>query len=72
MKARFLRALVLTTWFYGLLAWIYVAARILTNDDVVFEPFIYTIPWLSFWELGAAAFIISSVCMFVYLYIWGS
>ncbi|MDW5562439.1 MAG: hypothetical protein SA339_04360 [Methanomassiliicoccus sp.] len=70
-ESRFLRALILTTWFYSLLTWLYVAARIVSYDYIVFDPFVYAVPWLSFGELGALTFILSSASMFLYLYLWG-
>jgi hypothetical protein len=70
-ESRFLRAAVLTIWFYTFMVWLYVAARIITYDYIVFDPFVWAIPWLSFGELGAFAFTVSSICMFIYLYIWG-
>lgn len=69
--SRLLRAMVLTVWLYSLLFWLYVAVRITTNDYIVFDPFIYYIPWLSFGALGAITFVLSGLCMFVYLYLWG-
>ncbi len=69
--SRLLRALILTTWFYSLLIWLYVAARIVTYDYIVFDPFIWSVPWLSFGELGAFSFVLSAAAMFVYLYLWG-
>ncbi|MBI0583788.1 MAG: hypothetical protein ISF22_06115 [Methanomassiliicoccus sp.] len=70
-ESRFLRAAVLTTWAYSLLVWLYVAARIVTNDHIVFDPFIWAFPTISFGELGAFSFVLSAACMFIYLYFWG-
>jgi len=70
-ESRFFRAFVLTAWFYTFLLWSYIAVRIITYDYIVFDPFIRSIPWLSFGQLGAMAFIASSVLMFTYLYLWG-
>lgn len=63
--------MVLTVWLYSLLFWLYVAVRIVTYDYIIFDPFIYYIPWLSFGALGAITFVLSAFCMFVYLYLWG-
>jgi hypothetical protein len=68
---RFLRALMLIVWLYGLLVWIYVAARIVVNDNILFDPFLDTIPWLSFMEVAAFSFFISAASLFAYLYFWG-
>jgi len=70
-ESRFLRAIVLTAWFYTFLLWAYIAIRIITYDYIVFDPFVWAVPWLSFAELGAFAFITSSALMLVYLYLWG-
>lgn len=69
--SRLLRATILTVWLYSLLIWLYVAVRIVTYDYIVFDPFVYHIPWLSFGTLGAITFTLSAFCMFVYLYLWG-
>jgi hypothetical protein len=70
-ESRLLRAVLLTTWFYSFLLWFYIAVRVITNDHILFDPFVYRVPWLSFAELGGYAFVLSSACMFIYLYIWG-
>jgi hypothetical protein len=69
--SRFLRAIVLTTWLYSFLLWLYIAARIVTYDYIVFDPFVYAIPWLSFGALGAFSFLLSAAAMFTYFYVWG-
>lgn len=66
-----LRAAVLTIWFNSLLVWLYVAARVVTNDYILFDPFVYSVPWLSFGGMGALTFMLSAFSMFVYLYLWG-
>jgi hypothetical protein len=70
-ESRVLRAFVLTAWMYALLLWLYIAVRIITYDYILFDPFVWAVPWLSFAELGAFAFIVSSALMFIYLYLWG-
>jgi hypothetical protein len=70
-ESRFLRAMVLTIWVYCTLLWLYIAARIVTYDFIVFDPFIFAIPWLSFGELGALSFLLGALCLFIYLYFWG-
>lgn len=68
--SRFLRALLLVTWLYSLLLWLYVAARIITYDYIVFDPFVYVIPWLSFGMVGAGSFLFSALCLLIYLSLW--
>lgn len=67
---RFLRALFLVCWFYSLLLWLYVAMRIITNDHVVFDSFIYSVPGLSFGMVGAVSFVFSAICLLVFLTLW--
>lgn len=65
------KALVLTTWFYSLLLWLYIVLRITINRVNIFDRFIYSIPYLTFFSLGVISFIVSFVSLFVYVAIWG-
>ncbi len=69
--SNFLRALLLVSWLYSLLIWLYVAVRIITNDHIVFDPFIYDVPGISFGMMGAGSFIFSALCLLIYLTVWG-
>jgi len=71
-SSQFFRSLVLTTWFFSLLLWLYIVARIVVNGVDVHTPFVDSVPSVSFSALGAFAFGLSSLSMFVYLWIWGS
>lgn len=68
--SRFFRAFLLVTWLYSLLLWLYVAVRIITYDYIVFDPFVYALPWLSFGTVGAVSFIFSALSLLIYLTLW--
>ncbi len=67
MASHALRALVLTTWLYSLLVWIYIVLRIVLNGVDVYEPFIDRYPYISILELAFLAFGVSFLSMFIYL-----
>ena len=66
----FLRALVLTTGVFSFLLWLYIILRIVFNHVNVMSAFIDRIP-ISFWVLGGFSFVVSFLCMFVYVWLWG-
>ncbi len=66
------RALVATTWLFSMLLWLFVVARIVVDGVNVYWPFIDRFPLISISEVGVAAFILSFVCMFTYLTLWGN
>jgi hypothetical protein len=70
-RSRFLRALVLTAGVFSFLLWLYIVLRVVFNHVNVMSPFIYRIPSLSFWVLGAWSFAMGFACTFVYLWLWG-
>jgi hypothetical protein len=53
------------------LLWLYIVLRVVFNDVNVMSPFIYRIPSLSFWVLGAWSFAMGFACTFAYLWLWG-
>jgi hypothetical protein len=65
------RSLVLTTWFFSLLLWLYVVARIVVDDVDAHEPFVDNVRSVSFQAVGAFAFVLSFLSMFLYLWLWG-
>ncbi|TLZ56996.1 MAG: hypothetical protein E6K17_03445 [Methanobacteriota archaeon] len=70
-SSRFFRSLVLTTWFFSVLLWLYVIARIIVNQVDVHMPFVDSVPSVSFSAMGAIAFGLSFTSMFIYLWLWG-
>jgi hypothetical protein len=71
MAYRFLRALVFTTWVYSTLLWLYIVVRVVVSGVDVHWPFFDSIPGISISLVGALAFCLSFVAIFVYLWIWG-
>jgi hypothetical protein len=69
--SRFLRALVLTTWVFSSLLWLYIVVRVVINGVDPPAPFLGSVPSLSFSALGAFAFGLSFLSMFLYLWLWG-
>jgi hypothetical protein len=69
-NSAFLRAFVLTTGVFSFLLWLYIVLRIVFNRVSVMAPFIDRVPSISYWVLGAFSFVVSSVCMFLYLWLW--
>src|SRR5213594_4329594 len=70
-SSRFFRSLVLTTWVFSVLLWLYIVARIIVNQVDVHMPFVDSVPSLSFSAMGAFAFGLSFLSMFIYLWLWG-
>jgi hypothetical protein len=70
-SSQFLRSLVLSTWVFSMLLWLYIVARIIVNGVDVHTPFVDSVPSVSFSALGAFAFGLSFLTMFFYLWIWG-
>jgi hypothetical protein len=71
MVSRFFRALVLTTWLYSLLLWLYIVARIVVNKVEMSDLFIDYVPHFTFLNVGVLSFVLSFVCMLTYLSLWG-
>src|SRR6058998_2415218 len=69
-SSRFFRSLVLTTWVFSVLLWLYIVARIIVNQVDVHMPFVDSVPSLSFSAMGAFAFGLSFLSMFIYLWPW--
>lgn len=69
-QSRFFRALVLTTSLFSFLLWLYIVLRIVFNHVDMGADFIYGIR-ISFWVLGAIAFVVSFFSTFLYLWLWG-
>ena len=70
-RSRFLRALVLTVGIFAFLAWFYIILRIVFNHVDVGTPFIDHFPSISIWVLGTFSFVLSALCTFVYIWLWG-
>lgn len=68
--SRFLRALLLATCIYSFLMWIYTIARIIVSNIDPWELFISYIP-IPFYIVGIISFVVSFICMVLYLYYWG-
>lgn len=62
-----LKALLLTTWLYSLLLWIYIVMRIIISGVIMTHLFISSIPYLTFAILGMISFTLSFVSLFAYL-----
>ncbi len=68
--SRFFRALVLTVALFSFLLWLYIVLRIVFNRVSMAADFIYGVH-VSFWVMGAGAFVVSFLATFVYLWLWG-
>ena len=66
-----LKAITLSTWLYSLLFWLYIVARITINRVNPTSRFIPSVPFFTFMNLGVSTFILSFVCLIVYLSVWG-
>ena len=66
-----LRAIILSFWLYSLLFWLYIVARIIINRVNPASRFIPLVPFFTFMNLGVSTFILSFVCLIVYLSVWG-
>ena len=66
-----LRAIILSFWLYSLLFWLYIVARIVINRVNPTSRFIPSVPFFTFMNLGVSTFILSFVCLIVYLSVWG-
>ena len=74
LTSRFLKAVVISIWLYSLLFWAYICIRIVfTTSEVVYASnlFIDTIPGLTFLNLGISSFLLSFICLIIYLTVWG-
>ena len=65
------RAVVLSTWLYSLLLWLYIVARIIISRVSVYSRFLDPVPFFTFITLGIISFAVSFICLIVYLAIWG-
>lgn len=64
------RAIVLSTWLYSLLFWLYVVARITINNIDPNDRFISRVPYITFFTVGVLSFALSFICLVVYLTNW--
>ncbi len=71
MASRFLRALFFCTWLYSLMLWLYIVARVVISGVDVHYPFVDSIPSISISEMGVASFLLSFVCLVIYMTFWG-
>ena len=71
MPRYFFRSLVLTTWIYSTLLWLYILVRIIVSGVDVHYPFVDSIQFISISATGVFAFGLSFLSMFLYLAIWG-
>ena len=72
--SRFQKAVVISIWLYSLLFWAYICIKIVfTTSEVVYfsNLFIDTIPGLTFLNLGISSFLLSFICLIIYLTVWG-
>jgi hypothetical protein len=65
------RAVVLSTWLYSLLFWLYVVARITLNNIDPNERFLSRVPYITFFTVGVLSFALSFICLVAYLTMWG-
>ena len=65
------RAIILSTWFYSLLFWLYVVVRIIVNRIDPNDLFSLSVPYITFFVVGALTFTLSFICLVVYLAKWG-
>jgi hypothetical protein len=68
---RAIRAIVLSTWLYSLLLWLYVVVRITVNRVYMYNRFISSVPFFTFFSVGIISFALSFICLVVYLTMWG-
>ena len=66
-----LRAITVSTWLYSLLFWLYVVVRITINRVNPTSRFIPSVPFFTFINIGILTFVLSFICLIVYLSIWG-
>jgi hypothetical protein len=71
MASRFLKALFFSTWLYSLMLWLYIVARVVISGVDVHYPFVDSIQSISISEMGAASFLLSFVCLVIYMTFWG-
>ena len=68
---KLLKALLLTTWLYSLLLWFYIVLRITINRVGLYNLFINSVPYLTFFTLGIISFSLSFLSLFAYLTLFG-
>jgi hypothetical protein len=61
------KAIFFTLWLYTFLIWLYVVARIIFDYVSPNDPFVYSVPYFTFAELGAISFVVSMIFMYFYL-----
>jgi hypothetical protein len=69
-RSSFLRSLVVTTFFFSFLAWVYVVLRVVVNKVDPPSPFVPGIRFPTFFDVGAFAFGLSFLSLLVYLWLW--
>jgi hypothetical protein len=62
-----IKAVFLTLSLYTFLFWLYVAARVIFDRVQLFDPFIDSVPFLTFEIVGALTFVLSMVFMYLFL-----
>ena len=71
-RKSFAKALILSVWLYSLLLWFYIVLRIVFNNVPMFNRFIGSLPFLTFYSLGVISFALSFVSLTIYLTVWGT
>ena len=61
------KALFFTLWFYSFLLWFYIVLRIVIDQVPLYSLFLNHVPYFTFIGLGALAFLLSMIFMFLYL-----
>ncbi|MGA2386085.1 MAG: hypothetical protein ABSG33_06095 [Candidatus Bathyarchaeia archaeon] len=61
------KALFLTFWMYTLLLWLYIVARIVVDHVPLDALYVNFVPFFTFIRLGAIAFVLSMIFMYLYL-----
>lgn len=61
------KAIFLTLGIYTFLLWLYDGARIIFDNISVYDRFINSVPFFTFEVLGAIAFVLSMLFMYLFL-----
>lgn len=67
----FLKGLVLATWLYSLLLWVYIVMRIVFSNVHMSSVFIDGIPNITFLNLGIFSFCLSFASLIIFVTFWG-
>ena len=63
--------LVLAVCVYSTFLWLYIVVRIVVSRVYMYKPVISSVPFVSFFDLGITAFVVSFVTFIVYFTVWG-